>query len=113
MQFESIAIRHRWSEAKKLDRLLSCLTDKALEFAFKCKMNTCTSFSELKSQLKLRFDLSDEPEAARQKLNNLKQEPDETLNVATTATGILRPLSYNKWPQRLFSRGAEIRGPLH
>ena len=77
MQFERIAIRHGWSEAKKLDRLLSCLTEKALEFAFKCKMNN--SFLELKNQPKLRFDLSDEPVAARQKLNTLKQEPDETL----------------------------------
>ena len=39
MQFERIAIRHGWSEVKKLDRLLSCLTEKALEFTFKCKMN--------------------------------------------------------------------------
>ena len=39
MQFERIAIRHSWSEAKKLYRILSCLTEKALEFAFKCKMN--------------------------------------------------------------------------
>ena len=77
MQFERIAIRHSWSEAKKLDRLLSCLTEKALEFAFKCKMND--SFLELKNQLKFRFDLSDEPVAPRQKLNTLKQEPDETL----------------------------------
>ena len=46
MQFERIAIRHGWSEAKKLDRLLSCLTEKAL-------------------------NLSDEPVAARQKLNYL------------------------------------------
>ena len=95
MQFERIAIWHGWSEAKKLDRLLSCLTEKALEFAFKCKMNN--SFLELKYQLKLRFDLSDEPVAARQKLNTLKQEPDETLegfmqqvlNVATDGYGDL------------------------
>ena len=97
MQFERIAIRHGWSEAKKLDRLLSCLTDKAFEFAFKCKMNN--SFSELKNHLKLRFDLSDEPVATRQKLNTLKQEPDEkpdetlegfmqqVLNVATDGNG--------------------------
>ena len=66
-----IKIRHGWSEAKKLDRLLSCLTDKALEFAFKCKMNNF--FSKLKNQLKLRFDLSDEPQVWEQ-LAILNQE---------------------------------------
>ena len=51
MQFERIAIRHSWSKAKKLDRLLNCLTDKALEFAVKSKLNN--SFLEQKDQLKL------------------------------------------------------------
>ena len=111
MQFERIAIRHGWSEAKKLDRLLSCLTEKALEFAFKCKMNN--SFQELKNQLKLRFDLSDEPVAARQKLNTLKQEPDETLesfmqqvlNVATDGYGDFETTVLQQMAVEAFLRG--------
>ena len=111
MQFERIAIRHGWSEAKKLDRLLSCLTEKALEFAFKCKMNN--SFQELKNQLKLRFDLSDEPVAARQKLNTLKQESDETLesfmqqvlNVATDGYGDFETTVLQQMAVEAFLRG--------
>ena len=111
MPFERIAIRHGWSEAKKLDRLLSCLTEKALEFAFKCKMNN--SFLELKNQLKLRFDLSDEPVAARQKLNTLKQDPDETLegfmqqvlNVATDGYGDFETTVLQQMAIEAFLRG--------
>ena len=111
MQFERIAIRHGWSEAKKLDRLLSCLTEKALEFEFRCKMNN--SFQELKNQLKLRFDLSDEPVAACQKLNTLKQEPKETLesfmqqvlNVATDGYGDFETTVLQQMAVEAFLRG--------
>ena len=62
-------------------------------FAFKCKLNNCSL--ELKDQLKPRFDLSGKQVSARQKLNSLKQEPNETLegfmqqvlNVATDDYG--------------------------
>ena len=77
IKFERTALRHKWSEEKKLDRLLGCLTDKALEYAVKSKNNY--SYTELKAELKLRFDLTDEPVTARNKLHDVKQTDDETL----------------------------------
>ena len=79
IKIERIAERHKWSENKKLDRLFSCLTEKALEYAVKCKNNK--SYENLNGELKLRFDSSDEPVAARQKLHLAKQSEDETLEV--------------------------------
>ena len=81
------------------------------------------SFQELKNQVKLRFDLSDEPVAARQKLNTLKQEPDETLegfiqqilNVATDSYGDLKTTVLQQMAIEAFLRGCrnEIRNQLH
>ena len=79
IKFERIAERHKWSENKKLDRLFSYLMEKALEYAVKCKNNK--SYENLNGELKLRFDSSDEPVAARQKLHLAKQSDDETLEV--------------------------------
>ena len=77
IKIERTALRHKWSEEKKLDRLLGCLTDEALEYAVKSKNNY--SYTELKAELKLRFDLTDEPVTARNKLHDVKQTDDETL----------------------------------
>ena len=71
------------------------------------------SFSELKNQLKLRFDLSDEPVAACQKLNTLKQEPGETLegfmqqvlNVATNGYWDLETTVLQQMAIEAFLRG--------
>ena len=71
IKFERTAIRHKWSEEKKLDRLFRYLTDKALEYAVKCNKNQ--TYTELKEELKLRFDLSDEPVTACHKLYTAKQ----------------------------------------
>ena len=71
--------RKTWSENKNLDRLFRCLTEKALEYAVKCKNNT--SYENLNGELKLRFDSSDEPVPAPQKLHLAKQSDDETLEV--------------------------------
>ena len=77
LKFERIAERHRWSKDKMLDRLFSSLTEKALEYAIKCKNNK--TYDGLKQELKLRFDMTDEPMIARQKLVTAKQTDDETI----------------------------------
>ena len=79
IKFERTADRHKWGEDKKLDRLFGCLNDKALEYAVKCKNNR--DYDSLKKELKLRFDLSDEPVAARHKLGVAKQTDDESLEI--------------------------------
>ena len=79
IKFERTADRHKWGEDKKLDRLFGCLNDKALEYTVKCKNNR--DYDSLKKELELRFDLSDEPVAARHKLGVAKQTDDESLEI--------------------------------
>ena len=77
MKFDRISQRRGWSEDKKLDRLYDCLTDKALEYA--ARSDNRDNFAALKGELALRFDLKEEPVAARQQLHLAKQGDDETL----------------------------------
>ena len=79
MKFDRISQRRGWSEDKKLDRLYDCLTDKALKYA--ARSDNRDNFAALKSELALRFDLKEEPVAARQQLHLAKQGDDETLEV--------------------------------
>ena len=77
MKFDRIARRKGWSDDKKLDRLYDCLTDKALEYA--ARSDNKDNYDRLTQELALRFDLKDEPIAARQRLYLAKQDDDETL----------------------------------
>ena len=77
MKFDRIAKRKGWSDDKKLDRLYDCLTDKALEYA--SRSDNKDNYDRLTQELALRFDLKDEPIAARQRLYLAKQDDDETL----------------------------------
>ena len=77
MKFDRIAQRREWSESKKLDRLIDCLTDKALEYASRSENKE--NFTDLKNELKLRFDYKEEPIAVRQRLHLARQDKDETL----------------------------------
>ena len=77
MKFDRIARRKGWSDDKKLDRLYDCLTDKALEYA--SRSDNRDNYDGLRQELALRFDLKEEPIAARQRLHSSKQEEDETL----------------------------------
>ena len=62
-----------------MNRLFGCLNDKALVYTVKCKNNQ--DYENLKKELKLRFDISDEPVCARNKLGVAKQTDDETLEI--------------------------------
>ena len=75
-KFDRVALRRGWSDNKKLDRLFDCLTDKALEYANRAEGR---DYSSLKNELALRFDLRDEPVAARQRLHVIKQSEEESL----------------------------------
>ena len=70
IKFARISQRQGWSEKKKLDRLYGCLTDKALEYA--ARSDNRDNFAALKGELALRFDLKEEPVAARQQLHLAK-----------------------------------------
>ena len=77
MKFDRIAKRKGWSDDKKLDRLYDCLTDKALDYA--ARSDNKDNYDRLTQELALRFDLKDEPIAARKHLYLAKQDDDETL----------------------------------
>ena len=77
MKFDRIARRKGWLDDKKLTRLYDCLTDKELEYA--ARSDNKDNYDRLTQELALRFDLKDEPIAARQRLYLAKQDDDETL----------------------------------
>ena len=72
-------------------------------------------FFRAKNLFKLRFDLSDEPMAALQKLYTLKQEPDKTLegfmqqvlNVATDGYGDFETSVLQQMATEAFLRGCK------
>ena len=77
MKFDRIATRKGWTDQKKLDRLYDCLTEKALEYT--ARSDNKDNYNGLKQELALRFDLKEEPIAARQRLTAIRQDDDETL----------------------------------
>ena len=77
MTSDRLALRRGWSDEKKIDRLYDCLTDKALEYA--SRSDNKDNFSELKKELAFRFDLREEPVAARQHLYLARQGEDDSL----------------------------------
>ena len=78
-QFERTATRYSWTEKGKLDRLLGCLRDKAIDFV-RTKPSTITSsYLSLSKALEDRFGQRDLPTTARRKLGVLKQLEDDSL----------------------------------
>ena len=75
-RFCRTADRRGWDDPKRLDKLLDCLSEKALEFANRSKAVT---FNELVKELELRFDNRNTPIAARNRLHLIKQSDEETL----------------------------------
>ena len=59
-----------------MDRLLDCITEKALEYADRPKAET---YEALKLELNRRFDLKYASVATRQRLHVMKQEDEESL----------------------------------
>ena len=60
---------------KRLDRLFDCHSETALEHANRCKGQN--DYMQLMAELARRFDLRDNPVAARQKLHTIRQKEDE------------------------------------
>ena len=58
-QFEHYADRYNWSSHKKAQRLLDCLTGKALDFIHKLHLEN--DFKTIKKNLKKRFGATEEP----------------------------------------------------
>jgi hypothetical protein len=75
-QFERQARKFHWKERKKLDKLLDCLKDKALEYSKELDAKT---FKKLKKKLNKRFSRREEPVAARRQLLFIRQKDDKKL----------------------------------
>ena len=76
-QFEPYADRYNWSSHKKAQRLLDCLTGKALDFIRKLHLEN--GFKTIKKNLKKRFGATEEPITVRRSLQFVKQTENEKL----------------------------------
>ena len=76
-QFEHYADRYNWSSHKKAQRLLDCLTGKALDFIHKLHLEN--DFKTIKKNLKKRFWVTEEPITVRRSLQFVKQSENEKL----------------------------------
>ena len=76
-QFERVAKRRKWNNRKKINRLLDCLREVALEYAR--KINKDDDYSELKKALKHRFSKKEMPTIVRRQLHYVKQDSNESL----------------------------------
>ena len=75
-RFARTAERRGWSERKKMDKLLDCLSEKALEYANRSKAET---YEVLRRELGLWFDLKEAPVTAWQRLHVVRQDDGESL----------------------------------
>lgn len=76
-QFDRIANRYDWRQAKKTEKLLDCLSDQALEYAQKRGLHT--DYETLRQGLSQRFMNKDTATVARKQLHSMRQREDETL----------------------------------
>ena len=79
LQFNHIAKKYNWTEAEKLDKLIECLRDRALKFFSSRSEAAQGNFNLLCYQMKERFDRKDQPHIIRRQLQEIKQDPDESI----------------------------------
>ena len=77
-QFERIASRNKWTQAKKFDRMIDCLRGRALEHASLMKIKD-NDFKKLSRRMRRHFQVEDTPETARMNLRALEQTEEETI----------------------------------
>jgi hypothetical protein len=73
-QFERFARWYEWSEQKKAEKLVDCLSDKVLEYAVRLDLE---GYVDLKKNLARRFERKDAPAVARRKLSYIRQDESE------------------------------------
>lgn len=79
-QFEHMATSFKWTEMEKLDRLLWCMRDKAIDFIMLRPMEVRSSYRLLIVELEKRFGQFELPSAKRRELAYVKQEEQEGLD---------------------------------
>ena len=79
VQFDRLAVRHHWDVVECLDNLIDCLRDHALLFFSRLPEHVREDYQDLRNRLAARFSTMDDPPAARRKLQEAKQLPEEPL----------------------------------
>lgn len=75
-QFERVAHDREWGEEKKLAKFLDCLSGVAAKYAFRIKAN---KWKKIKSEMKRRFSVKEDPASARRQLVYMRQNEGESL----------------------------------
>ena len=75
-QFDRIAERQGWSNAKKGSRLVDSLSDRALEYTVKLRL---VEYGDLVRCLERRFNVKDPPSVARRRVTTARQKEDESI----------------------------------
>ena len=98
LKFERVAARQQWPDDVRLDRLIECLTDVALQYFCKLPEEVREDYGELRQRLQLRFALEETPSVARRKLQEAKQGPEESLEVFAGRIQMLATSGYPATP---------------
>ena len=78
--FKNMARQYKWKKKKKLQRLLECLRDKAVEYVSTLSRSTVKSYSKLLKALSKRYGSDVQPHVLRKNLMELRQEANESLD---------------------------------
>ena len=78
-QFKEIASMHQWSKRTRLERLMSCLSDKAVKFVERLKKDDRREYGPLFKALSKRFGKCDPPSTLRKQITTAVQGSDESL----------------------------------
>ena len=78
-QFKEIASMHQWSKRTRLERLMSCLSDKAVKFVERLKKDERREYGPLFKALSKRFGKCDPPSTLRKQITTAVQGSDESL----------------------------------
>jgi hypothetical protein len=79
IQFTNLANKYKWTPQERLDRLLQCLRDKALNFFSIKNKSGKGNYEQVWNKMNERFGRKDLPHIIRRQLQDLKQEQDELL----------------------------------
>ena len=78
-QFTHIASRYKWTDQQRLDKLIECLRDRALKYFSSRPAEDQDSFKKLSAKLDERFGKKDLPHIIRRQLQDIKQDPDDSI----------------------------------
>ncbi len=78
--FKEHAVKHRWSQKKRRNRLMECMRDKAVSYITTLPSEINGDYKRPRKALKRRFGKIDQPKTLRRQLLNIKQNEEETVD---------------------------------